>query len=198
MFESANNTFSIYALRYIIWNASVSALFELLYGIAQPEPLYPYIMIISGGVLKNAKLPEIVFVLYMDIMIFLVISAVASTTFEFLFRYTQTVGSRLADWLSTWKIVVPVVAVVLAVCTATIVVPIHMLSYSGERIRKHFDLGVQDAVYGRLAVGFEVTTEQCRCSCDEFALARWLALKLALESFTLYALIPAQFSVQNS
>lgn len=142
--------------RYIIWNASLTAAFEMLYGIAHPEPLYPYIMLMSGGLAKNVGLPAVAAVLYVDIVFFLVISVVVSTMFLFTFRYSQTVQSRLADWLSNWKMVVPIVAAILVVCTATIVAPFHVLSYTGERIQKHFDPGVQDAVHGRLAVGYEV------------------------------------------
>lgn len=142
--------------RYIIWNASLTAAFELLYGVAHPEPLYPYIMLTSGGLAKNVQLPDLVAVLYVDVMFFLVISVVVSTTFLFMFRYSQTVQSRLADWLSNWKIVLPSISFVLLVCTSTIVVPFHTLSFSSERMQKHFDPGVRDAVHGRVAVGYEV------------------------------------------
>lgn len=106
-------------------------------------------------------MPEIVAVVYVDVMFFLVVSAVLSTILLFLFRYAQTVESGLAHILSTAKFAVPLILLAEAVLVGTMVVPFHMVSVQHSQLQFHRDTGVIAAIQGRNAVGYLVGLGFC-------------------------------------
>lgn len=92
-------------------------------------------------------------------MFFLVVSAVLSTILLFLFRYAQTVESRLAHILSTAKFAVPLILIAEAVLVGTMIVPFHMVSVGHSQLQSHRDIGVVAAIQGRSAVGYLVSLD---------------------------------------
>lgn len=131
--------------------------FDVLYCIARPEPLYPYFVIVSGGLFKHVWFPDTVAVIYVDVMFFLVVSAVLSTILLFLFRYAQTVESRLTHILCTAKFAIPLILIAETILVATMVVPFHMVSVGHSQLLSHRDVGVVAMIQGRNAVGYLVS-----------------------------------------
>ncbi|KAI1698148.1 serpentine type 7TM GPCR chemoreceptor srh domain-containing protein [Ditylenchus destructor] len=75
---------------YILMNGTYAVLFELVFALASPEPLFPYPMLIVGGPLRNVHLGTTFNNIYLELGMLSIIFVFQSTLILFLYRYCQT------------------------------------------------------------------------------------------------------------
>lgn len=81
-------------------NTICFALLEVMYGLAHPEPLFPYPVLLGRG-LAQLHHPKDVYVhFFMDIGIFVGLSVGYFTTAQFLFRFCQSADNWMYRVLS--------------------------------------------------------------------------------------------------
>ncbi|KAH7702893.1 7TM GPCR protein [Aphelenchoides avenae] len=119
---------------YIIFNSTSCMIFELVYGLSHPEPLYPYTIFIVGGLLKNVQLPAAFIVCYVDLLMFCMCAVIISTALLFAFRYSQTVDGWPHRAMSSRRIAIPLVLAIFVVVFGTICVPQHFAVKTHDEI----------------------------------------------------------------